>query len=228
MFTRDDAVQRTGECHDAFHSTMSRLQHVVVVAIDRDIGVHIAVARVHVQRHPHPTLEYALMDRGALRTDGGKRAAGEQGLQWLAQLQFPAGAQAVVLQLRKQAVHLVQPTLPLGAHASYQCHCLGHALLHQLCRGHIGRIVGLAHGQVAAGQKLLQAIAQRNLVAKAQFNIDALNAVGVFSHARQRNHHVFVDFEGVGVLADGRRFFTVQPKLLARLRADGDKAFATA
>ena len=190
--------------------------------------MHIAVAGVHVQRNPDPAFEYALVNRGALGANGGKGAAGEQGLQWLAQLHLPAGAQAMVLQLRKQAVGLVQPTLPLGAHASYQCHRLGHALLHQLCRRHIGRIVGLAHGQVAAGQKLLQAIAQRNLVAQAQFNIDALNAVGVFGHARQRNHHVFVDFECVGVFADSRRFFAVQPKLLARLRADGDKAFATA
>ena len=228
MLARDHAVQRTGQRHDAFDRTVGGLQHVVVVAVDRDIGMHIAVTGMHVQRNPDPALEHALVDCCALGADGSKGAAGEQGLQGLAQLHFPAGAQAVVLQLRKQGVHLVQPTLPLGTHASDQGHGLGHTLLHQLGRGHVAGVVRLAHGQVVARQKLVQAVAQRNFVAQAQFNIDALNAVGVFGHARQRNHHVFVDFESVGVLADGRRFLAVQPKLFARLGADGNKAFAAA
>ena len=74
---------------------------------------------------------------------------------------------------------------------------------------------------------MLEFIAQLNLVAHGQFNVDALNAVGVLRHAGQRNDHIFVNFEGIGVAADGGRFFAILPKLFARFGADGNEAFAT-
>ncbi len=49
------------------------LQHFVVVAVDGQVGVHVAVARVHVQRHPHAALEHALVDGIALGQDGLER-----------------------------------------------------------------------------------------------------------------------------------------------------------
>ncbi|MNS67833.1 hypothetical protein D3C72_1010950 [compost metagenome] len=52
--------------------------------------------------------------------------------------------------------------------------------------------------------------------------------IRVFAHARQRNHDVFVDLEGVGVARDRGGARAVQPELLARLGADGHKAFAMA
>ena len=75
---------------------------------------------------------------------------------------------------------------------------------------------------------MFKLIAQLDLVAHGQFNVDALNAVGVLRHAGQGNDHVFVDFEGIGVAADGGCFFAVLPKLFARFGADGNEAFATA
>ena len=45
---------------------------VVVVGVDRDVGVHIAVAGMHVQRHEHARLEHALVNRvAAARGCGG-------------------------------------------------------------------------------------------------------------------------------------------------------------
>jgi hypothetical protein len=45
------------------------------------------------------------------------------------------------------------------------------------------------------------------------------NAVCVFGHAWQRDDHVFIDLEGVGMAADGGCAFAVQPKFLARAKA---------
>ena len=42
------AVEAAGNAHNAGHCFMGGLQHGVIVGINRDIGVHIAVARVHV------------------------------------------------------------------------------------------------------------------------------------------------------------------------------------
>ena len=86
----------------------------------------------------------------------------------------------------------------------------------------------LAQRQIALAQKIAQRIAQLELVAQAQLDVDALYAVGVLGHARQRNYHVFVDLEGVGVAADGSGALAVQPEFLARLGADGDEAFTAA
>ena len=82
--------------------------------------------------------------------------------------------------------------------------------------------------QRALAEKLRQRLTQGQFVAQTQLNVDALNAVGVLGHAWQRNHHVFVDLESVGVFADGRRALAVEPEFLARLGADGDKPFAAA
>ena len=61
-----------------------------------------------------------------------------------------------------------------------------------------------------------------------QLNIDALDAVRIFAQALQRNHHIFVDFEGVGVLGDGGGASTVEPEGFALFGRCGDKAFAVA
>ncbi len=63
VFARDHAVEVARDMHDARDGFVGLLQHFVVVGIDRDIGVHIAVARVHVQRDEHPALEHAVVDR---------------------------------------------------------------------------------------------------------------------------------------------------------------------
>ncbi|KCB25498.1 hypothetical protein L543_4232 [Bordetella hinzii L60] len=52
--------------------------------------------------------------------------------------------------------------------------------------------------------------------------------VRVLAHAVERDHHVFIDLEGVGMAGDGRRARAVGPEFLAGLGADGDKALAMA
>ena len=49
MFAGNDAVERARQRHDARDRRVGGLQHGVVVGVHRDIGVHVAVAGVHVQ-----------------------------------------------------------------------------------------------------------------------------------------------------------------------------------
>ncbi len=83
MLARDDAVQAARQYHDARHGFVRGLQHVIVVGVDGDVGVHIAVTGVHVQRHPHAALEHALVDLHHFRQDGIKRLTTENLLQRL-------------------------------------------------------------------------------------------------------------------------------------------------
>jgi len=58
----DHAIERTRQCHDALDCRMGGLQHRVIIGIDRDIGVHIAITGVHVQRDEHTTTQHALVN----------------------------------------------------------------------------------------------------------------------------------------------------------------------
>ena len=76
------------------------------------------------------------------------------------------------------------------------------------------------------GEKSLERIAQLEFVGQAEFDIDALNAIRVLGQTRQRNHHVFVDLESIGVARDGRCALAVQPEFFARICAGGNEALA--
>ena len=107
---------------------MCGLEHHIVVAVDRNIGVHIAVTRVHVQRNPNASFEHALVNRVALIQDGLELHACKYVLQHSTDLCFPARTQAVVLQLREKCVAVVLPLLPGGTHIGQHRTRLLHTL----------------------------------------------------------------------------------------------------
>ena len=71
-------------------------------------------------------------------------------------------------------------------------------------------------------------VAEPQLVADRQLDVDALDAVGVVAEARQRDDHVLVDLERVGVPGDGRGARAVEPEFLARFGRHRDEAFGAA
>jgi hypothetical protein len=117
--------------------------------------------------------------------------------------------------------------LPQRAHLAQQRQRLLHAVFQQLGAG-ISPASSPCPAAAPPAEEGLQRVDQLELVAQAQLDVDALDALGVLAHARQRDHHVLVDLEGVGVLGDGRRALAVEPELLARVGADGDEALAAA
>ena len=172
---------------------------------------------------------------------GVERLAGEDALQRRAQLRLPRCAQAVVLQpleeaalrvgtcnavRRRRHIEVGEPVLPQAAHLAQQLQRLLHPVLEQFGRCDVARIVALAERQPAFEEEGLERIDQRQLVAQAELDVQALDAIGVLTHARQRDHHVLVDLEGIGVAADGRGALAVEPELLARVRTDRDEALA--
>ena len=130
--------------------------------------------------------------------------------------------------MREKGVAVIEPLLPCATHIRQNRTRLLHTLFQQLGRRHIVGVIHRTQGQIAFGEKGVQRVAQVELVAQREFDVQALDAVGVLAHAWQGNHNVFVDLEGVGVAADGRCAFAIEPKFLARFGADGHKTFATA
>ena len=111
---------------------------------------------MHVQRDLHAALEHALVNGVALGEDRRELGTGEDLLQRRADLRLPAGAQRMVLQLREQRIHVLQPAGPQGAHVLHQRDGLRHAVFEQLGRRDVVGVVGLAERQVAAQQKGLE------------------------------------------------------------------------
>ena len=86
----------------------------------------------------------------------------------------------------------------------------------------------LLHERQFTGEVSRQGIEQFELVGDRQFDVDAFDAVGIIGQPRQRNDHVFVDLERVGVLGDRRGARPVEPEALSRFGGDRDKALAAA
>jgi hypothetical protein len=236
MLAADHAAQPPRQRHDARHRLVGGLQHRIVVAVDGDVGVHVAVAGVHVQRHPHAAAQHLGVDRAAALDDRRERGAGEHRLQRLQQLLLPRRAQRVVLQQREHGsaavglhhVQVLQPVLPQRAHLAQQRQRLLHAVFQQLGAGNLAGVVAAAQRQAVLREEGFQPVDELELVAQRQLDVDALDALGVLAHPRQRDDDVLVDLERVRVARDGRGALAVEPELLARVGAHGDEAFAAA
>jgi hypothetical protein len=123
------------------------------------------------------------MSKQALE-QGLKRGAAEN-VFTRADLQLPAGAQSVVLQLRKQSSDLGQPTLPLIAHLGNQGPRLGHAVFEQLGGGHVTRVIGFGQGQVTLGQKRIQSM-HRAILLRSDSSMLMRSMPSVYSAMRGR------------------------------------------
>src|SRR5690606_31013826 len=96
VFTGNHAVEVAGDLHDARHRFVGFLQHAVVIGVDRNVGVHVAVAGVHVQGNEHTALQYAVVHGLDAGQHGGAVGAGEEALHERAYFGLPGNADRVV------------------------------------------------------------------------------------------------------------------------------------
>ncbi len=89
VFARDHPAQILRQLHDARHRAIGLLQHFVVVRVHRNVGVHVAVPGVHVQRDEHATFQHTLVQGVALVENGLISAAAENLAQRFAHFAFP-------------------------------------------------------------------------------------------------------------------------------------------
>ncbi len=205
-------------------AAVASLQHPVVVRVDRQVRVHVAVARVHVQRDEHAAPQHACVGLADRREHGRERPAVEQVLERRAQLGLPRHDARVALQRRKRLVDPVEQVLPARAHRGDDPARLLEALVDLLLRRtHL--VVRTPQVQrVGAREERRERVGELQLVADRQLDVDPLDAVGVVAQARQRNHDVLVDLERVGVLRDRGGPRAVEPELPAALGRHRDEA----
>eukprot|EP00952_Eustigmatos_sp_NYUAD-ZCMA_P007179 30536-Eustigmatos_ZCMA.PRE.1 len=76
-------------CSPEITPSSERASHVVVIRVDRQVSVHVAVAGVHVQGHEHAAAQHLLVDRLRLVEDRLELAAVEDLAQLGADLRLP-------------------------------------------------------------------------------------------------------------------------------------------
>ena len=113
----DDAVERSRERHDPRDRRVGRLQHRVIVGVDGDVGVHVAVAGVHVQRDEHAAAQHVA--RGSRRSapaPARTRARRRSRASGARSSDFHDTTTRAVLQRGKRRVDAVEEILPPRAH----------------------------------------------------------------------------------------------------------------
>ena len=171
------------------------------------------------------------MDGGGFGADRCVSVAGEQRGERIAQFALPGHPQRAVLQAREERriVEPVQQIGPMVAHLCDEAQRPGGAVAQDLLarqRVELG-VSGLA-GLERAAQELLERVGKTQLVGDRELDVDAFDGVGVVTETRQRDDHVFVDLEGVGVFGDRGGACAVEPELPACVGTDGDEALAAA
>ena len=104
MLAGDHTVERCSQCHHPVHDPLCFVQHIVVVGVDRDIGMHITVAGVHVGGDEQTTGTHAgvkIVEPGAYRFEF---PATEYILQRARDLRAPGNAQITAQQEIDQPV----------------------------------------------------------------------------------------------------------------------------
>ena len=193
----------------------------VVVGVDRDVGVHVAVAGVHVQRDEHAAAQHARVDRvDSASSTGANARPAKISLQRRLQFALPrhdarvwscSAGNVVVDAVEQVAASVARVTASASARASLRP-CASTMLL----RAAAPRRCPARHAcaQLRARRRTASsASASASLLRDRQLDVDALDAVGVVAEARQRDHHVLVDLERVGVPGDGRGARAVEPEL---------------
>ena len=236
MLAADHAVEPPRQRHDARDDLMRCLQHRVVVAVDGNVGVHVAVTGMHVQRHPHAPTQHPLVNALCIPARSARRARPRR---WLpakapgsasSKTRAACGPAAVRTACGRcrAAARRAGPARTATARKLRQqqpeaC-CTRSSSSSALAMP--ASLVQPAQRQGALAEEGFERLRQLDLVAQAELDVQPLDAFGVLAHARQRDHHVLVDLEGVGVLGNRRGALAVEPELLARLGTDRHEAFA--
>ena len=98
VLPRNHAIERSCQLHDSRHRLIGLLEHRIIVRVDRDIGMHIAITGMHMQGDKQPAFQNALMGCVDVRANRIKRPPIKQLHKRLTRFGFPGHAQAVTLQ----------------------------------------------------------------------------------------------------------------------------------
>src|ERR1700675_171257 len=240
VFAGNHAVQVAGNAHDPRHNAIGCVQHRVVVRVDRNVGMHVAVARMHVHGDESAAVKDAPVYRIAIAKHLRKRGADKNAREDRAHLALPAYPDAAVLQPVEHAadlavrrgdlerceirargadwnIHGLEKVLPTGANPRHQL-----AGLRPASQVHIR---GLARMDLAE-KIFVQGVEQLQFVADRQLDIDAFDGVRVLAQSFQGNYHVLIDLERVGVLGDRGGSGAIEPEFAPRLGVHRNESFA--
>ena len=213
----NDAIEAPRQGHDPRDSGMCLAQHRVVVGIHWNVAVHVAIARMHVQRDEYTRSQHVPMHVDASLEDRREGHAGENVFQGRLDLGLPRHDDRMVLQRRKRLIDADEQILPSCAHRGDDRTGFVEFRRQGLRRRQFLGVGAPQPRREGLGKRHVERVAQRELVADRQLDVDPLDAVGIVAQTIERNHDIFVDLERVGMRGDRCGAGSVQPEFLAGL-----------
>jgi hypothetical protein len=187
------------QCHEQA-ATQNAL--VDLVGGGKDRREH-AAAEDLLQRRPQLPLPRDADDAVLQHIEQARRGCMFQAFPQLRQQRFVAEPLEILQRRRERRVEMLGQPAPaladLGEQGARPRSTLAdHFFVRQVAHF---RVVGARQGQ-SSGEQRLEPIEELQLVGDRKLDVDALDLVGVRAEARQRQHHVLVDLEGIGVSGD--------------------------
>ena len=97
VLARNDAAEVFGNVHNTCNNRMGLLQHVVVIGIHGQVGVHIAIARMHVKGHKDTRSKHAHMAGLKPLDDIAKGKSREKPAEFIPQFALPRDPKRAIL-----------------------------------------------------------------------------------------------------------------------------------
>ena len=89
MFAGDHTIERASQRHNARNGGVRLLQHLIVVTVHWQISVNVAVACMHMQRHPHAATQHFFVNRLEAIHNGLERFSCEDVFEWSLDFRLP-------------------------------------------------------------------------------------------------------------------------------------------
>ena len=144
---------------------MGLLEHLVIIGVHGNVGVDIAIARMHVQGHKNPRAQHPLVGGLEQLHDGRVTQPREKRAKRVSQLALPRDANATVLEFSEGGVRLCievrEQVGPPRLHFGQCLEGLGKAALEfgrQILLGVV--VVGSVQGQHTLGLNIVEGLAQ--------------------------------------------------------------------
>ncbi|KES12310.1 hypothetical protein SASC598O11_002860 [Snodgrassella alvi SCGC AB-598-O11] len=213
VLTGNNAVKAARQCHDAVYGMMGSLQHVVVVGINRDVGMDIAVTGMHMQGNEDTAADDMTMNFVEFFQYQGIGFAAEYFCQWLHDVAFDGYAQMKITHGDKAAlvasrfvvfkflrkllqivgqwcVEMVEQPCPAGLDTGDVIKGMLFAGAEQLGAGKVG--IEFIYRQFGL-QIFDDGRAQGKFVLNRQLNVDAFDTVGIAAKLFEWNNDVLPD-----------------------------------
>jgi len=252
VFARNRAAEALRDTHHHIDALIGFGHHVRIIGMHRNIGVHVAVARMHMKRDEEAFPQDPVVDVINRLADIGEVFTDQEFLQGILDFAAPGHNERVIQQevtdlfvtgLRfgqidadrgrflahgvSRGFEVIEQPGPAGLRVVENLIDVAEVVRPDFLKRHLHAFSRFAE-RVRRVEVLLNLSHHVELIADRVLDVEEFARVRVFAEPLHRDHDVFIQLEGVRVAADGGGSRAFVPELLSLFRRLRDKGFTLA